>query len=153
MIDFSLYQGKKVLETGHTGFKGSYLCEVLLKYGAGLTGYALKPPTEPSLFELSGLQKRMNSVQGDIRDLVHLRRVFEETQPEIVIHMAAQPLVRRGIWWQVGDGKMIKVWKDKWIPSPSTYKVITPERTPEQIQWVSDLIDEDSKEWKRALVC
>ena len=94
MFDFSFYQGKKVLVTGHTGFKGSYLCEVLLKYGAGLTGYALKPPTEPSLFELCGLQKRMNSVQGDIRDLVHLRRVFEETQPEIVIHMAAQPIVR-----------------------------------------------------------
>ena len=94
MFDFSFYRGKKVLVTGHTGFKGSYLCEVLLKYGAELTGYALEPPTDPSLFELCGLRKRMNSVQGDIRDLVYLRRIFEETQPEIVIHMAAQPIVR-----------------------------------------------------------
>ena len=67
--------------------------------------------------------------------------------------MAAQHLVQCGVRWHVGDGKMIKIWRDKWIPSPSTYKFITPERTPEQIQWVSDLIDEDSKEWKRALVC
>lgn len=63
--------------------------------------------------------------------------------------MAAQPLVRRGCRWQVGDGKQIKVWKDKWIPSPQTYKVISPKRLPGQILWVSDLIDEDNKEWKK----
>ena len=66
--------------------------------------------------------------------------------------MAAQPLVRWGMRWQVGDGTQIKAWEDKWIPSPRTYKVITLERMSGQIQWVSDLIDEDSKEWKRDLV-
>ena len=88
------YKGKKVLITGHTGFKGSWLCQLLLGEGAEVTGYALEPPTTPSLFELCYLKDRMNSVIGDIRDLEHLMQVFERVQPEIVIHMAAQPLVR-----------------------------------------------------------
>lgn len=92
MMDF--YRGKKILVTGHTGFKGAWMCEALLLAGADVTGYALEPPTEPSLFELCELQEKMNSVIGDVRDLQHLRKVFEETQPEIVIHMAAQPIVR-----------------------------------------------------------
>ncbi|MCR5788254.1 MAG: CDP-glucose 4,6-dehydratase [Lachnospiraceae bacterium] len=94
MFDLSFYQGKRVLVTGHTGFKGSYLCELLLRNGAELTGYALEPPTKPSLYKLCGLEERMNSVTGDIRDLSHLKQVFAETRPEIVIHMAAQPIVR-----------------------------------------------------------
>lgn len=92
MMDF--YKGKRILVTGHTGFKGAWMCEALLLAGADVTGYALEPPTEPSLFELCQLQEKMNSVIGDVRDLQHLRKVFEETQPEIVIHMAAQPIVR-----------------------------------------------------------
>ena len=88
------YKGKKVLVTGHTGFKGSWMCKVLLMLGAEVTGYALEAPTAPSLFKLVGLEKQMNSVIGDVRDLVHLQRVFAEYQPEIVIHMAAQPIVR-----------------------------------------------------------
>jgi len=88
------YRGKKVLITGHTGFKGTWMCEVLLNLGADVYGYALNPPTDPSLFEISGMKNRIHSYEGDIRDLEHLRSVFEETQPEIVIHMAAQPLVR-----------------------------------------------------------
>lgn len=90
----SFYKNKRVLVTGHTGFKGSWMCEVLLKMGAEVTGYALASPTKPALFELCGLEKRMNSVIGDIRDLEKLEKVFQETQPEIVIHMAAQPIVR-----------------------------------------------------------
>ena len=88
------YKGKKVLITGHTGFKGAWMCEVLLQFGAEVTGYALEPPTNPSLFDLCGLNGRMRSVLGDIRDLEGLRTVFEEVRPEIVIHMAAQPIVR-----------------------------------------------------------
>ena len=80
--------------TGHTGFKGSWLCRILLDLGAEVTGYALKAPTEPSLFALMGLEKRMCSVIGDIRDLDRLKEVFKETQPEIVLHLAAQPIVR-----------------------------------------------------------
>lgn len=91
-LDF--YQGKRVLVTGHTGFKGTWMCMLLLQAGARVTGYALEPPTEPSVFALSGVGTKMDSVIGDIRDLEHLGRVFDETQPEIVIHMAAQPIVR-----------------------------------------------------------
>ncbi|MFR2745344.1 MAG: CDP-glucose 4,6-dehydratase [Roseburia hominis] len=94
MFDTDFYRGKKILITGHTGFKGSWMCKVLIMAGAQVTGYALEAPTSPSLFEVCGLADKMNSVIGDIRDLDHLKEVFNEVQPEIVIHMAAQPLVR-----------------------------------------------------------
>lgn len=93
-MDLSFYRDKKVLVTGHTGFKGAWMCEALLMAGADLTGYALEPPTEPSLFRLLSLDDRMDSRIGDIRDLEHLQAVFSEKQPEFVIHMAAQPIVR-----------------------------------------------------------
>lgn len=92
MLDF--YKGKKVLITGHTGFKGTWLSKMLINAGADVTGYALEAPTNPSLFEISGIMKNMNSVIGDIRDLSHLKRVFDEVQPMIVCHLAAQPIVR-----------------------------------------------------------
>ncbi len=94
MIDLSFYKNKKVLVTGHTGFKGSWMCQLLQMAGAQLTGYALEPPTNPSLFELCHLADHMNSVTGDVRDLEHMQRVFSEARPEIVIHLAAQPIVR-----------------------------------------------------------
>lgn len=94
MGELDFYRGKKILITGHTGFKGTWMCRVLQELGAEVTGYALEPPTEPSLFALLDMGRRMKSVTGDIRDLERLKRVFEEAQPEIVIHMAAQPLVR-----------------------------------------------------------
>lgn len=94
MLDVSFYRDKKVLITGHTGFKGSWMCQLLIGAGAQVTGYALEPPTNPSLFEMCRIGERMNSIIGDVRDLEHLQKVFEEVQPEIVIHMAAQPLVR-----------------------------------------------------------
>lgn len=94
MMDLSYYKDKKVLITGHTGFKGTWMCEALVMAGADVTGYALEPPTQPSLFALCGLEDRMHSVTGDIRDLEQLGAVFREVQPEIVIHMAAQPIVR-----------------------------------------------------------
>jgi len=92
--ELEFYKGKKVLITGHTGFKGSWMCKILLMLGAEVTGYALEAPTEPALFSVCGLQKEMKSVLGDIRDLDSLKKVFEESNPEIVIHMAAQPIVR-----------------------------------------------------------
>ena len=91
---FDFYKGKKVLITGHTGFKGAWMSSLLLEAGADVSGYALDAPTSPSLFDLCGLKDRMHSIEGDVRDLTYLRKVFEETSPEIVIHMAAQPLVR-----------------------------------------------------------
>ena len=93
-FDPGFYQGKKVFITGHTGFKGTWLCRILVNAGAVVTGYSLEPPTDPNLFELAGLEGRMNSVIGDIRDLDHLMEVFTEAQPEIVLHLAAQPIVR-----------------------------------------------------------
>ena len=94
MFNKEFFKGKKILITGHTGFKGTWMCKLLVSLGADVTGYAFNPPTDPSLFELCGLAHEMNSIEGDVRDLVHLQKVFEEVQPEIVIHMAAQPLVR-----------------------------------------------------------
>ena len=74
---FEFYKGKKVLVTGHTGFKGAWLCRILIKAGAEVTGYSLEPPTAPDLFSMAGLEGRMDSVIGDIRDLDHLKRTFE----------------------------------------------------------------------------
>ena len=94
MFDMTFYKGKKVLITGHTGFKGTWMCKLLVMAGADVTGYALEAPTTPSSFEMCQLGVQINSVEGDIRDLVHLQKVFDEVKPQIVIHMAAQPLVR-----------------------------------------------------------
>ena len=93
-VNPSFWQGKKVLVTGHTGFKGSWLSLWLQAMGAEVIGYALAPPTNPSLFEVAEVGSGMTSLIGDIRDLDKLQAVFTEHQPEIVIHMAAQPLVR-----------------------------------------------------------
>ena len=94
MMDIFFYKGKRVLITGHTGFKGSWMCELLINKGAVVTGFALEPPTDPALFQIANLRERMHSIIGDVRNLSHLQKVFEEFQPEIVIHMAAQPIVR-----------------------------------------------------------
>jgi len=92
MIDF--FKGKKVFITGHTGFKGTWLCKMLINAGAEVTGYALNPTTNPSLFEISGIKKQIYSVISDIRDLESLEKAFNAAQPEIVMHLAAQSLVR-----------------------------------------------------------
>lgn len=94
MLDLDFYRGRKVFVTGHTGFKGSWLCKILTMAGAEVTGYALDPPTEPSLFEIAGTAAKMTSVIGDISDYETLKEAFDKASPEIVIHMAAQPLVR-----------------------------------------------------------
>ena len=88
------WNGRRVLLTGHTGFKGSWLSLWLQSMGAHVVGYALAPPTHPSLFEVAKVGQGMTSVIGDIRDLAKLQALFAEHSPEVVIHMAAQPLVR-----------------------------------------------------------
>jgi CDP-glucose 4,6-dehydratase len=93
-MDLSFYQGKKVLVTGHTGFKGTWLCRILIGAGAVVTGYSQEPPTDPNLFGMADIKNKMNSVIGDIRDFEHLKKVFGQAQPEIVLHLAAQPIVR-----------------------------------------------------------
>ena len=93
-MNSDFWRGKRVLMTGHTGFKGGWLSLWLQAMGAKVVGYALDAPTNPSLFEVAEVGKGMTSIIGDIRDLEKLRAVFAEHKPEIVIHMAAQPLVR-----------------------------------------------------------
>lgn len=80
--------------TGHTGFKGSWLCRLLANAGADVTGYSLNPPTSPSLFEIANIESDVKSVIGDIRDFDSLKKAFDAAQPEIVLHLAAQPIVR-----------------------------------------------------------
>jgi CDP-glucose 4,6-dehydratase len=92
MLDF--YRGKRVFVTGHTGFKGSWLSRILVDAGAQLTGYSLSAPTEPNLFALAGVEDKMTSIIGDVRDLPSLQAAFQAAQPEIVLHLAAQPIVR-----------------------------------------------------------
>lgn len=94
MVDLSFYNGKRVLVTGHTGFKGTWLCRILVNAGAVVTGYSLEPPTEPSLYSMAGIEEKMTSVIGDIRNLELLKGVFDKECPEIVLHLAAQPIVR-----------------------------------------------------------
>jgi len=88
------FQNKKVLITGHTGFKGSWLCLLLTHLGADVYGYSLEPPTHPSLYQEAKIDELVTSTIGDIRDLTLLSKTIQSVQPEIVIHMAAQPLVR-----------------------------------------------------------
>lgn len=94
MLNLDFYKGKRVLVTGHTGFKGSWLCAMLKKAGADVYGYALLPPTSPSLYEICEIEKGMTSFIGDIRDLDSLKAAFDKARPEIVFHLAAQPIVR-----------------------------------------------------------
>ena len=94
MFDLEFYRNKKVLVTGHTGFKGSWLCKLLENSGAEVIGYSLNPPTEPSLFKIANIESDVKSIIGDIRDLSKLKEVFDDFQPEIVLHLAAQPIVR-----------------------------------------------------------
>jgi CDP-glucose 4,6-dehydratase len=94
VVNAEFWQGKRVLLTGHTGFKGGWLSLWLQQLGAELTGLALPPPKTPSLWELARVDEGMASHFGDIRDLENVRRIFRETEPEVVFHLAAQPLVR-----------------------------------------------------------
>ena len=89
------YKGKRVLVTGHTGFKGAWLCEMLLLAGAEVHGFALPPPTRPALFNQLKLRRRIKShAIGDIRDLAAVKRCVKRVKPDFVFHLAAQPLVR-----------------------------------------------------------
>ena len=94
MLDLTFFKNRTVLITGHTGFKGTWLCKILTEAGARVIGYSLNPPTEPNLFTLSAVEKDIVSVIGDIRDFESLLSIFKRYKPEIVFHLAAQPIVR-----------------------------------------------------------
>jgi CDP-glucose 4,6-dehydratase len=94
MINLSFYRGKKIFITGHTGFKGTWLCHILLCAGADITGYALESPTTPSLFAQTGLGTKIHSITADVRDRDALIQAVTNAMPDIVFHLAAQPIVR-----------------------------------------------------------
>lgn len=102
MMDFSFYRGKRVLVTGHTGFKGSWMSVVLVNAGATVIGYSSCAKDETRLFDLCGISNQITHVKGDVRNLDRLKEVFAKYQPEIVIHMAAQPIVRTSYQDPVG---------------------------------------------------
>jgi len=94
MSDLSFYKNKRIFITGHTGFKGSWLCKMLINAEAKITGYSLGLPTNPSLFEIACIKNRITSIIGDVRDFNTIFMAIKDAQPEIVIHLAAQPIVR-----------------------------------------------------------
>ncbi len=101
-LDLDFYKGKRVLLTGHTGFKGSWMSVVLANAGAELIGYSSCAKEETRLFDLCGIRDQITHIKGDVRDPEHLQEVFAQYQPEIVIHMAAQPIVRESYRDPVG---------------------------------------------------
>lgn len=93
-MDMTFYLDKRVLITGHTGFKGAWLSKILCKAGANVTGYSLEAPTNPNLYEIAEIASDIKSINGDIRDYNTLKEAFDQAKPELVFHLAAQPIVR-----------------------------------------------------------
>src|ERR1700735_4927209 len=102
-VNRSFWKGRRVFLTGHTGFKGSWLSLWLNSLGADVTGYALDPPTEPSLFEQARVSTRLRSIRGDIRDYAQLSSALAECRPEVVLHLAAQSVVKTGYEDPIGN--------------------------------------------------
>lgn len=145
----NIYQGKRVLVTGHTGFKGSWLVEWLLALGAKVTGFSLPPPTQPSLFEQLDVGSRIRHVVGDVRDLAAVRRVVEDCKPEFLFHLAAQPLVRLS-YEQPVETYAINVMGTVHVLEavrlsglPCTIVAITTDKCYENREWVHSYREED----------
>lgn len=143
------YQGKKVLVTGHTGFKGSWLCEWLLALGAKVSGYALPPATTPTLFTQLDLEGRMRHVLGDVRDLGKVRLMVQEVGPDLVFHLAAQPLVRLSYHQPVETygtnvmGTVNVLESVRLAGRPCTVIVVTTDKCYENREWVHSYREED----------
>lgn len=132
---------KRVLVTGHTGFKGSWLCETLLARGAKVSGLALAPDTRPALFDQLGLARRMDHALGDIRDAGLVAARLREVRPEIVLHLAAQPLVRRSYrepldtWATNVMGTAHVLEAVRLLQSPCAVVVVTTDKVYENREW------------------
>jgi CDP-glucose 4,6-dehydratase len=143
------YAGKRVLVTGHTGFKGAWLCEWLLSLGAEVSGLALPPPTQPSLFEQLGLASRLRHIVGDIRDFATVRRVVDEIRPDFVFHLAAQPIVRLSYEQPVETfatnvmGTVHVLESVRAASRPCTVVAITTDKCYENKEWVHSYREED----------
>lgn len=144
------FAGKKVCVTGHTGFKGSWLCEWLLLLGADVTGLSLEPPTQPALFEQLGLKKRLTHQHGDINDAACVRRVIHEARPDFIFHLAAQPIVRASYRQPVetfatnvmGTVHVLDALRD--LGRPCTAVLITTDKCYENRDWLHGYREEDS---------
>lgn len=140
-VNASFWAGKRVLVTGHTGFKGGWLSLWLTRLGANVAGYALAPPTEPSLFALARLDQKMTSVIGDIRDAERLARAVREFAPQIVFHLAAQPLVRYSYANPIetfevnalGTAHLLE--ELRWAPSARAIVIVTSDKCYENREW------------------
>ena len=145
-----IYRGKRVLITGHTGFKGAWLAEWLLALGAEVTGLALPPNTLPSIFDELGLEQRMHHHVGDIRDLAVVRQTVEAAQPDFVFHLAAQPLVRLSYEQPVETyainvlGTVHLLEAVRLANYPCTVVVVTSDKCYENREWTYGYREEDS---------
>ena len=140
-MDLSFYQGKRVFLTGHTGFKGSWMSVMLVNAGAELMGYSSCSKTETRLFELCGVEKQLTHRKGDVRDLTALVSAMREFQPEIVIHMAAQPIVRDSYRDPVGTystnvmGTVNVLEAVRQTPSVRSFLNVTTDKVYENREW------------------
>jgi CDP-glucose 4,6-dehydratase len=141
-VDPAFWAGKRVFLTGHTGFKGSWMSLWLQQMGAEVTGFALAPPTDPSLFEVARVAEGMTSIIGDIRDRETLEAALVGADPEVVIHMAAQPLVRASYDDPVGTyatnvmGSVHLLEAVRKSPSVHACVVVTTDKCYENREWV-----------------
>ena len=144
------YRGRRVLVTGHTGFKGSWLAEWLLGLDAEVIGYSLPPPTSPALFEQLGLEGRVRHILGDVRDLAALTQVVRDAKPEFVFHLAAQPIVRASYAQPVetyatnvmGTVNLLEAVRQ--ADRPCSVVVITTDKCYENREWVHSYREEDA---------
>ena len=140
-MDLSFYKGRKVLLTGHTGFKGSWMSVVLVNAGATVIGYSTCGKDEVRLFNLCDVKDQIIHIKGDVRDLEHLKSVFIEHQPEIVIHMAAQPIVRDSYLDPVGTystnvmGTVNVLEALRQTPSVKSFLNVTTDKVYENKEW------------------
>ena len=140
-MDLDFYRGRKVLVTGHTGFKGSWMCAALLRAGAEVIGYSTCSKEEPRLFDLCGMEKRVTHIKGDVRDLPRLLEVFRTYAPEVVIHMAAQPIVRESYRDPVGTystnvmGTVNVCEAVRQTPSVKSFLNVTTDKVYENQEW------------------
>jgi hypothetical protein len=137
-----IYAGKRVLLTGHTGFKGGWLATWLTQLGADVTGYSLPPATSPNLFQAARIASRVRSVEGDIRDRDHLARVWREARPDVVFHLAAQPIVRESYRAPletiqtnvIGTSNMLETARE--TAKPVTLLLVTSDKCYENKEWL-----------------
>jgi CDP-glucose 4,6-dehydratase len=144
-----VYSGSKVFVTGHTGFKGGWLCEWLLSLRADVTGYSLPPPTQSSFFEQTGLKNRVTHIEGDVRDGAHLAQAVRDVQPDFIFHLAAQPLVRESYRTPVETyetnvlGTIHLLEAARILQKPCAVLCVTTDKCYENKEWIHGYREED----------